>query len=459
MQRITENIHNLENKRIGPLLAKLAIPTTIGMLANSLYNIVDTIFIGRGVGTLAIAGVGIVFPIQMIIMALAQLIGLGAASMVSRHLGKKNYGQAARVAANSFMAITILGVLISALVLLFINPILRIFGATDNIFPYARDYLSVIALGFVFFPFMVSTNNLIRAEGDAKTSMVIMLLATVLNIILDPIFIFLLGLGVRGAAYATVISQFIGFMYAISYYVMKRSALPIKLRYFRLKAGILKEMGSLGFASFIKQVSMSFLIIMVNNSLRVYGGDIAIAAMSVIIRIIMFITMPLFGIVSAVQPMVGYNYGARNIARVKESVKVSVLSTAAVGSFFFLILMAFPRQIIGLFSSDAQLISMAVLPLRMVILLFPLIGFQVIGAGFFQSIGKARPSIILSMSRQLLFLIPLILVLPLVMGISGIWVAFPIADFLSIIMTGVFLYREFKRMDRPGLAPAYQETG
>jgi len=459
LKKLSQNIEHLENKRIGPLLAKLAIPTTIGMIANSLYNVVDTIFIGKGVGTLAIAGVGIVFPIQMIIMALAQLIGLGAASMVSRSLGKKNYDQAAQVAGNSFLAITILGVIVSAAVFVFMNPILKLFGATENIIPYAREYLFIVAFGFIFFPFLVSTNNLIRAEGDAKNSMAIMLLATGINIILDPIFIFGLNLGIKGAAYATIISQFIGFLYAISYYVMKRSSLHINISHFKLKFGVLKEMTSLGFASFIRQVSASFLIIIVNNSLKVYGGDIAIAAFSVINRIIMFITMPLFGIVAAVQPMVGYNYGAKNMTRVKESLKVSVLSTAVIGGFFFIIFMAFSGPIISLFTNDNQLISIAVFPLRMIVMLFPLVGFQVIGAGFFQSIGKAVPSIILSMSRQILFLIPLILLLPLAMGITGIWISFPIADLLAIIITGIFLYREIKLIDsHRKIEPAYQES-
>ncbi|MDZ7838011.1 MAG: MATE family efflux transporter [Actinomycetota bacterium] len=304
---MNQNLDHLENKRIGPLLAKLAIPATIGMLANSLYNIVDTIFIGRGIGTLAIAGVGIVFPIQIIVMATAQLIGLGAASMVSRRLGEKNYKGAARVAANSFLAVTILGALLTALAFIFMDPILSLFGATENIFPYSKEYLSTIAIGFIFFPFLVSTNNLIRAEGDAKTSMIIMLLATGLNIILDPIFIFVFKMGIQGAALATIISQFIGFCYAVLYYVRGKSSLHIKLSYFKLKLGILKEMTSLGFASFIRQVSLSLLIIIVNNSLKVYGGDIAIAAYSVINRIVLFVTMPLFGIVAAVQPMVGYN--------------------------------------------------------------------------------------------------------------------------------------------------------
>ena len=448
----SQNIIDLENKRIGPLLAKLSIPTTIGMLVNSLYNIVDTIFIGKGVGTLAIAAIGIVFPIQMIIMALAQLIGLGSASIISRNLGKKEYERAGLVAGNSFIAITVLGIIISVVVFMFMNPILRLFGATENILPYARDYLFIVAFGFVFFPFLVSTNNLIRAEGDAKNSMIILLLATVSNIILDPIFIFVFKLGIKGAAYATIIAQLIGFTYAILYYLRKKSSIPIKIHHFRLKFSVIKEMISLGFASFIRQVSASFLIVLVNNSLRVYGGDVAIAAYSVVNRIVMFVTMPLFGIVAGVQPMIGYNYGAMRMSRVKKSLKVSVLSTVVIGLFFSILFLVFPTPIIGLFSNDPELISSGTFPLRMIILLFSMIGFQFIGAGFFQSIGKARPSIILSLTRQVLYLLPLILLLPLLWGVNGIWIAFPIADLLAIITTGIFLYREIKKINKLELA-------
>jgi len=448
----SQNIIDLENKRIGPLLAKLSIPTTIGMLANSLYNIVDTIFIGKGVGTLAIAALGIVFPIQMIIMALAQLIGLGAASMISRSLGKKDYERAGLTTGNSFIAITILGIIFSVVIFMFMNPILRLFGATENILPYARDYLFIIAFGFAYFPFLVSTNNLIRAEGDAKNSMIILLLATISNIILDPIFIFVFKLGIKGAAYATIIAQFIGFTYAIQYYLRRKSSVAIKIHYFKLRFSVIKEMMSLGFASFIRQVSASFLIILVNNSLRTYGGDIAIATYSIVNKIVMFVTMPLFGIVAGVQPMIGYNYGAMKMSRVKESLKVSILSTVVIGLFFSVLFQVFPTHIISIFSNDPELIASGAFPLRMIILLFTLIGFQFIGAGFFQSIGKARPSIILSLTRQVLFLLPLILLLPLIWGVNGIWISFPIADLLAIITTGIFLYRELKKINKLELA-------
>ena len=453
MNKIEKNISDLGNKRIGPLLAKLAIPTTIGMLANSLYNLVDTIFIGRGVGTLAIAGIGIVFPIQMIIMAIAQLFGMGAASMVSRSLGKKDYERASNIVGNSIISSLALGAFATIMIFVFLNPILRVFGATENILPFARDYLSVVTFGFIYFPFLVSTNNLIRAEGDAKNAMTVMLVAIGLNIILDPIFIFGLNMGIKGAAYATIIAQFCGFIYIVLYYILGKSSLKIRMIHFRMRWRIFKEMVSLGFASFVRQVSMSFLIIVVNNSLRVYGGDIAIAVFSVVNRVVMFVTMPLFGIVAGVQPMIGFNYGANNMGRVKGSLKTSVLTTLTIGAVFFIIIIAIPSKILGLFSTDIELINSGVFPMRMIALLFPFIGFQMIGAGFFQSIGKARPSIILSLSRQILFLIPLILLLPLTMGISGIWIAFPIADFLAILITGALVYREIRKINKLEMLP------
>ncbi len=447
MNKIEQNISDLGNKRIGPLLAKLAIPTTIGMLANSLYNVVDTIFIGRGVGTLAIAGIGIVFPIQIIIMAIAQLFGMGAASMVSRSLGKKDFGRASNVVGNSFIASFVFGTFAAIMVFIFLNPILRVFGATENILPFARDYLSIVTFGFIYFPFLVSTNNLIRAEGDAKNAMIVMLVAIGLNIILDPIFIFALDMGIKGAAYATIIAQFTGFIYIVLYYILGRSSLKIRMVHFRMRWHIFKEMVSLGFASFVRQVSMSILIIVVNNSLRAYGGDISIAVFSVVNRVVMFITMPLFGIVAGVQPMIGFNYGASNMGRVKGSLKTSVLTTLAIGAVFCIIILAIPSKIIGLFTIDTELINNGIFPMRMIALLFPFIGFQMIGASFFQSIGKARPSIVLSLSRQVLFLIPLILILPLLIGINGIWIAFPIADFLAILITGALIYREIRKIN------------
>jgi len=446
------NLIDLRNKKIGPLLAKLAIPATVGMVSNSLYNIVDTIFIGRGVGTLAIAGVGIVFPIQIIVMAVAQLIGLGSASIISRSLGKKDYKRASIAAGNSFFAVLILGIIISAITFIFGDAILKLFGATENIIPFAREYLSIVAFGFIIFPLLVTANNLIRAEGEAKIAMFTLLLATGLNIILDPILIFGLGLGIRGAAIATVASQSAGFIFVLVYYLRGKSILSIKIRHMKPDFLILKEILRLGFPSFIRQVSLSFLTIIINNSLKFYSGDLGIAIYSVLNRIIMFISMPFFGIVAGVQPIIGFNYGAKRNKRVKESLKISILTTALIGLFFFIILMAVPGFILRIFSNDHELIRNGIFPLRMLVIFLPIVGFQIIGAAFFQSIGKAMPSIILSMSRQILFLIPLIFILPVFLDTTGIWIAFPIADLLAIIVTAIFLRKEIVEINKLQLA-------
>lgn len=446
------NLIDLRNKKIGPLLAKLAIPATVGMVSNSLYNIVDTIFIGRGVGTLAIAGIGIVFPIQIIVMAVAQLIGLGSASIISRSLGKKDYKRASIAASNSFFAVLILGIIISAITFIFGDAILKLFGATENIIPFAREYLSIVAFGFIIFPLLVTANNLIRAEGEAKIAMFTLLLATGLNIILDPILIFGLGLGIRGAAIATVASQLAGFIFVLVYYLRGKSILSIKIRHMKPDFPILKEILRLGFPSFIRQVSLSFLTIIINNSLKFYSGDLGIAIYSVLNRIIMFISMPFFGIVAGVQPIIGFNYGAKRNKRVKESLKISILTTALIGLFFFIILMAVPGFILRIFSNDHELIRNGIFPLRMLVIFLPIVGFQIIGAAFFQSIGKAMPSIILSMSRQILFLIPLIFILPVFLDTTGIWIAFPIADLLAIIVTAIFLRKEIVEINKLQLA-------
>jgi putative MATE family efflux protein len=428
-------------------MVKLAIPTTIGMISNSIYNLVDTIFIGRGVGTLAIAGIGIVFPIQIIVFAIAQLFGMGAASMVSRNLGKRNYEEASNIAGNSFVASFLFGIFSAIIVIIFLNPLLTAFGATEDIIPFARDYLSIIAIGFIYFPLMVSGNHLIRAEGDAKNSMIVMILAAGVNIILDPIFIFIFDMGIKGAAYATIIAQFSGLVYVGLYHILKRSSLAIKLNHFGLKWLIIAGMVSLGFSSFIRTISMSILVVIVNNSLKIYGGEIAIAVYSVVNRTTMFITMPLFGVVAGSQPMIGFNYGANNMKRVKETLRTAVITTIAIGTIFFLLLMLIPDKVLKLFSNDPELIDKGVFALRMIIMLFPLIGFQFIGADFFQSIGKAIPSIVLSLTRQLLFLIPLIILLPVFMGINGVWISFPIADLFSIILTAIIVTIQIKKLD------------
>lgn len=445
---MTDRNYNLENEKMTKLLMRLSLPATIAMIVNALYNITDTIFIGRGIGYLGIGGLTIAFPVQMAIMAIAQMIGIGAASIISRSLGAKDIERADHVAGNSFLSVGILGITICVVGLTFIDPLLRIFGATDILLPYAKEYLQVIFVGSIYFPFAVSTNNLIRAEGNAKAAMVSMLIGTILNIILDYIFIFPLDMGIRGAALATILSQLVSVIFILVYIYGGHSSLKVKPHHLKPDWKIIREIITIGFPSFARQASGSIIAIIFNNSLAFYGGELAISIYGIVNRVTMFLFMPLFGVVQGMQPIAGFNYGAKRFDRVKEVVKLSIIVTtifAAVGTLFGEL---FPSFIIGMFDDDPELIRNGAFALRVMISMIPIIGIQIIGAALFQSLGKAIPSLLLTLSRQVLFLIPLVLILPRIFGLGllGIWIAVPIADVFATIITFFLLKKEMKLM-------------
>jgi len=325
---------------------------------------------------------------------------------------------------------------------------LRFFGSTETILPYAKDYITIILWGSVFFSFAMSSNNLIRAEGNAKVAMATMLIGTILNIILDPIFIFVFKMGVKGAALATVISKFVSFLYVLTYLYSGKSSLKVKLHHLKPKTHIIIEILTVGSAAFARQVSGSVVAIVVNNSLRIFGGDIAIIIVGILQRVTMFIFMPLFGVVQGMQPIVGFNYGAKKLDRVKETLKLSLIITTAFASFGWLIIELFPLAIISVFTRDAEIVEKGSTIMRIVISMIPLIGIQIVGAALFQSLGKAIPSLILALLRQVLLFIPLVIILPRVLGLGllGIWIAYPAADILSVVLTVLFLRNELKKM-------------
>jgi len=438
----------LGEERISKLLVNLSLPATIGMMVNALYNLVDTIFVGRGVGALAIGGLTIAFPIQMVIMAFAQMIGIGAASAISRSLGAKDIEKADYAAGNSFLCVIVLSSIIAAIGLTFTEPMLRLFGATDTILPYAKDYITIILWGSIFFSFAMSSNNLIRAEGNAKVAMVSMLIGAILNMILDPIFIFILKLGIKGAALATIISQFISFLFILTYLYSGKSSLKIKLHHLKPKIHIITEILTVGFASFARLVTGSVVAIVVNNSLRIFGGDIALIIVGILHRVTMFVFMPLFGVVQGMQPIVGFNYGAKKFDRVKETLKLSLITTTAIATFGWLLVQLFPIAIISVFTREPEIIEKGSTIMRIVISVIPLIGLHIVGAALFQSLGKAFPSLILALLRQVLLFIPLVIILPRVLGLGlmGIWIAYPVADILSVVLTVLFLKSELKKM-------------
>ncbi len=448
----------LGTEGIGKLLVKMSVPAIVGMLVNALYNLVDTIFIGRGVGTLGIGGLTVAFPVQMFIMSVAMLIGIGAASVISRSLGSGDRARANRSAGNTLSVSILFGIIVMILGYLLMKPLLRSLGATESIMPYSKDYLSVIFLGAPFITFAAASNNVVRAEGRATVAMLTMVIGTGLNIVLDPIFIFGLQLGVKGAAIATVISQFVSFLFLLFFFVTGRSSLEIKFRHLKPDWDVLGEMLKLGVPIFIRQFGVSIFAVIVNNSLRAYGSELYIAAFGVVNRLLMFMLMPLMGLAHGFQPIAGYNYGAGDFERVKQTVKLSVIVSTVAAAFFFIIVMAFPKPLLSIFTKDLLLISEGISVLRTVSLAVPLIGLQIIGATYFLALGKAIPSLFLGMSRQILFLIPLVLLFPLLWGLTGIWIAFPVADLLSTLVTVVWFSLDMRKLETKMIKVAYQST-
>lgn len=448
MSKATDKTKMLGTESIGKLLYKLSMPATIGMVVMAMYNIVDTIFVGRGVGALAIAGLSVVFPIQMIITSVAQTIGIGGSSIISRALGAKNFEKASLTFGNLLTLVITLSIFLLPIGLIFIDELLYVFGAKGDILPYAKDYFKIVIFGGPFLSFAMMSNNIIRSEGNARFAMNTMIVAAIINLIFDPIFIFGLELGIKGAAYATVLSQIAAALYCVYYFVAGKSTLSFQSKNLRLDFTIVKETFAIGASSFARQISGSVMAAILNHSLVIYGGEIAVAVFGVLHKIIMMAFMPMFGILQGFLPIVGYNYGASDYSRVRRVIRISNISTTIIAVIGFIAVMLFAGQTISVFSKDQNLIAEGKNALRIIILAFPLIGFQMIGSGFFQALGKALPSFFLSISRQVLFLIPLVIVLPLYFGLNGIWIAFPLADSLSAVVTFFMLLPQLRKLKK-----------
>ena len=427
--------HILDNDRIGRLLLKISGPAMIAMMVNALYNVVDAIFVGRGVGTLGIAGVSIVFPIQIFILAIALMIGIGSASIISRSLGAKKYQRAYETVGTAVLSVTVLGIIAAVFGSVFLNRLLIIFGSTEAILHYAQEYARIVLMGSIFFSFTVATNNIVRAEGRAVIAMTSMIIGAVLNIILDPIFIFGLDMGIRGAALATVIAHIVTSFYLLLYFQFGNSSLKIRWQYLRIRLKILGEIAAVGSASFVRQLSFSALAAILNNILKGFGGDVPIAVFGIINRINSFVMMPMLGIAQGVQPIVGFNYGARRFDRLLKTLRLGLKSTSMVGLFGFAILLLIPGVLFGLFTQDAELRRLGVEAMRIFALGVPVIGFLIIGGSLFQAIGKAKHALFLSLARQIL-IVTMVLILPRFYGLNGVWISFPLAN---VLFTGVTL--------------------
>ncbi|HWP68109.1 MAG TPA: MATE family efflux transporter, partial [Rectinemataceae bacterium] len=399
-----------------------------------------------GVGPLAIAALAIVFPIQMIVSAIAQAIGVGTASIVSRRLGEKRHDDAARAAGTAYAAVTLATLILVVVLFLFMRPILGFFGASAETMPFAMEYTGIVGAGFFFFSLSMCASNLVRSEGNTKASMVGMLIGALLNTVLDPLFIFGFGMGVRGAAIATVISQIASCIYLFGMYAKKKTVVPIQRSYLRIDAGILGKSIVLGIPSFIQSAGMSILMLLVNTTLGRYGGDEAITTYGMVHKLLMIVIMPVLGIAQGFQPIAGYNYGAKRFDRVKTSLWTAVLTAFSIALFGYAFMMLLPRLSMGFFTSDAALISSSARVLRIVVLFIPFAAIQITGSVYFQSVGKATEALVLSLSRQFLLLIPFVLILPRFFGLNGVWMAFPVADLLSTVITVTLLVREVRKL-------------
>ena len=439
----------LETQSIGSLIFKFSIPAVIGMLVNALYSVVDRIFIGRGVGSIALSGVAVTFPITNIIMGVGMLVGTGAAAVVSIKLGQKKKEEAEKIVGNAFVLTVICSIFVSIIGIIFLHPILEIFGASAETMPYAKKFARILIAGTILQNIGFGLNPIIRSEGDPKTAMKTMLIGAVLNFIFNPVFIFGLKLGVVGSALSTIISQAVCSIWILTYFTKGKSLLKIKKINMRLHKHIVREIVSIGVSPFIMQVAASFVTIIINTSLIKYGGDIAVGAYSLISSIAILIIMPVLGVNQGTQPIIGYNYGARNISRVKKTLLYGVIINTCIATFGWIIVELFPVQIISMFNStDKSLIEIGSTGIAVFLCMLFIVGSQTACVNYFQSVGKAKNSMFLSLLRQVVLLIPLVLILPHFFKLNGIWMAGPISDLCSSFVTYYFISREIKEINK-----------
>ena len=442
---------------VGNLIAKFAIPAIISMLVNALYNIVDQIFIGQGVGMLGNAATNIAFPVTTVSTAAALLLGIGSASNYNLEMGAGNEEKASRIAGTGLSMLVIVGISIAAIMLIFLHPLLLLFGGTTDVMPYATDYVSIIAIGLPFFTLSVGGNHLIRADRSPTYSMVCTLTGAIINTILDPLFIFGFKWGIKGGAWATVTGQIVSAFLVIIYFAKFRK-MNLERCMFRPQLSLLKAICSLGLASCINQIAITAVQIVMNNILRyygaasVYGSDIPIACVGIISKVNMVFLSICIGVSQGSQPIWGFNYGAKKFDRVRQTYKYSATICTTVAVIFFLCFQIFPHQIVGAFGSGSDLyFQFAERYLRIFMLLTFVNGIQPMSSGFFTSMGKARLGIVVSLTRQVIFLLPLVIIFPLFMGIDGVMYAGPIADAAAFILTVFFTRRELAIMKQDTL--------
>ena len=459
MKTTTTERAQLGNAPISKLIYRMSIPMIFAMVINGLYYLVDAIFVGWGVGSEGLGGLAIVFPLQMFAIALGMAIGTGTASIISIELGNQKKEEVAKTIITSVIFSLVLGILLPGILLIFKEQIIYLFGATMEIYPYADGYYTYIVFGFIFIFLSFLEINIIKAEGNTKMAALGMFLGTFLNVILDPIFIFIFHMGTAGAALATVIARLITTIYLSYYYLSGKSIIQFQKYAWRFKIRKIKQVLALGTGVFFNQIGFFLLAITMNLSLRLYGTSLDISIYGVFSRIYVFVTMPFLGLAQGIQPIIGYNFGAEKYYRIGQTLKKSLIFSLIMGCFLFAIMILFPANVLGLFTKETMIIQRGILPLRIAMLITPFIGIQILSYFFFLAINQPFKALFVSLSRQAVFTLSLVILLPLLVGKMGIWVAYPLADILSVGIAYLLLKKEIAKMgDELNLVGIHEET-
>ena len=435
----------LGTESIGKLLMQYAVPAIIAMTASSLYNMVDSIFIGHGVGTMALSALALTFPLMNLGAAFGALVGVGAATLISVKLGQKDYDTAQRVLGNVFVLNILLGLAFTVIVFPFLNPILYFFGGSDETVEYARQFMEIILLGNVVTHLYLGLNAVLRASGHPKQAMYATIATVAINTILAPIFIFMFDWGIRGAAIATVSAQVIALLWQLKQFNNANELLHFRWGIFRLKRKIVFDSLAIGMSPFLMNLAACLIVILINQGLKKYGGDLAIGAFGIVNRLVFIVVMIVMGLNQGMQPIAGYNFGAKLYDRVNKVLKLTIIYATCVTTFGFLVGMLAPNLVVGIFTSDAELTELSATGLRITVMFFPIIGFQMVTSNFFQSIGMAGKAIFLSLTRQMLILLPCLLILPHFFGVAGVWYSMPVSDLLASLIALVMLVYQFRK--------------
>ena len=435
----------LGTESVKKLLLRYAIPSIVAMLSSSLYNMIDSIFIGHGVGAMAISGLAITMPIMNVIAALGTLVSVGGATLMSVKMGQGDKKSAEYILSNVLMLNVIIGLCLTAAGVIFLDDILYFFGASENTIPYAREFMHIILSGTAVTHVYLGLNDMLRASGYPGKAMGVILTAIAINCVLNPLFIFGFKWGIAGSAFATVIAQTVAMSIELVHFMRKKYFIHFERKMFGLKAHIVKGIFSIGVSPFLMNICASIVVIFINKSLMTYGGDFYVGAYGIINRVLMVFIMIVIGLNQGMQPIVGYNFGARKFDRVARALRYAIFAAVAVTTSGFLMAEIFPHLLANMFTGDQELIDIASHGMRIVLIMFPIVGFQMVTANFFQSIGKVRKAILLSLTRQMLFLVPLLIILPRFMGTLGVWISMPIADSLATVLAVFLLTRQMKK--------------